>query len=109
MTLVTLFVRGGREAGFELSGHATVDAEDEDGRLICAALSSAAIMAANTLTEILGAPADICQKDGYLRVRLANQAAQAERILQGFTLHVRGMADEYPGKIRIETEEIQDA
>jgi len=109
MTRVTLLARGGREAGFELSGHATADAQDDEGGLVCAALSSAALMAANTITEVLGEKAAIDQRDGYLRVVLAHTSAEAVQILRGFAFHIRAMADEHPGRIHIETEEIKNA
>ena len=51
--------------GFHIKGHSTASAEDEIGRLVCASISSAAYLTANTDTEIVGAKtvADVDEKN----------------------------------------------
>ena len=51
-------------AGFRVSGHTGVRGKS----IVCAAVSSACYMAANTITEIIGAAADVSEDDGYMRV-----------------------------------------
>ena len=103
MILVRLFYQENLLAGYEISGHSTVDADDLDGRLICSAVSSAAIMTANTVTEIIGDRAEVGLDDGYLRLRCADPA-RCQTVLEGFQLHVSALAHEYPDRIKIITE-----
>jgi len=55
MTRIKFFESGGVITGFELEGHAGAGLYGND--IVCAALSSAVLMAANTITEIIGAKA----------------------------------------------------
>ena len=103
MIQVRLFYQENLLAGYEISGHSTVDADDLDGRLICSAVSSAAIMTANTVTEIIGDRAEVGLDDGYLRLRCADPA-RCQMVLEGFQLHVSALAHEYPDRIKIITE-----
>ena len=103
MIQVRLFYQENLLAGYEISGHSTVDADDLDGRLICSAVSSAAIMTANTVTEIIGDRAEVGLDDGYLRLRCADPA-RCQTVLEGFQLHVSALAHEYPDRIKIITE-----
>ena len=43
--------------GFCIKGHSTNNVDDEIGRLVCAFISSAAYMTANTVTDIIKANA----------------------------------------------------
>ncbi len=52
-------------------------------------------MAANTLTEIVGAKADISVDDGYLRLMLEEADGKTELILQGLELHISTLAQDY--------------
>ncbi|MBR5113364.1 MAG: ribosomal-processing cysteine protease Prp, partial [Clostridia bacterium] len=68
MTQVRFYIDENRLTGFEISGHSCFALKGSD--IVCAAISSAAIMAANTITEVIGDRADISEKDGYLNFRL---------------------------------------
>ena len=81
--------------GFEISGHSSRDCDDQTGKIVCAAVSSAAYMAANTLTEIVGAKADITVDDGYIELTLRNPDGKTEIILQGLELHISTLAQDY--------------
>ena len=63
MTSVKFLSKNESLYGFEIKGHSSVDCDDQDGKLVCAAVSSAAYMTANTITEIIG---DGCQIDVVL-------------------------------------------
>ncbi len=86
---------GGRLEGFSLTGHGTSDEGDDFGRIVCAAVSSAVYMAANTLTEIVGAKADITVEDGYLRLTVRETNDKTEIVLQGLELHISTLAQDY--------------
>ncbi len=88
-------------AGFKIEGHSTRDERDPEGRLVCAGVSSAALLTANTLTEIIKANADVRCSDGFLSVRLRESTGAAETALQGLLLHLREMSGEYPDRIKV--------
>ncbi len=58
-----VFFEGENGRGFEISGHAGGNAGTD---IVCAAVSSAVYMAANTVTEIIKVHADISEQDGHL-------------------------------------------
>lgn len=98
-------VRGGKTVlGFALSGHAGTFAEGEN--IVCAAVSSAALLTANAITEVLHA-GDAQDGDGYLRVRVpAKDAARCAPMFQGFRLHMNGLAQQYPDHISVCDKEV---
>ena len=89
-------------SGFDIKGHATIDENDFEGSLVCSAVSSAAIMTANTVTEIIGDLSDIEVDDGALSLRCAD-AEKCNTILQGLVLHLCDLEQQYPEKISIIT------
>ena len=88
-------------AGFTVKGHSGFAENGAD--IVCAAVSSAAYMAANTVTEILGVAAEAKVKDGYLDFRFSGSKAAAD-IVRGLELHLTELRDQYPGFIQITTE-----
>ena len=104
MTRVSFAQRGGMFTAFTLSGHSMAAESGSD--IVCAAVSSAVYMAANTITEILGADADITVEDGYFHLALTG--ADAERcapMMRGLRLHLSELARQYPDHITMNTEE----
>ena len=84
--------------GFSLSGHAGAGEYGQD--IVCAAVSSAAYMTANTITEIVGAPADITVDDGSMELTVTALIEDCQDILSGFQLHIQALSDEYPTRIQ---------
>ena len=76
------------EQGFSIIGHSTKDAKDDEGRLVCAAVSSAAYMAANTVTEVIKDNAKIDVKDGEMFLSVKNPSAETKAVLEGLKLHL---------------------
>lgn len=95
-------LRDDRLIGFTLQGHSGTAARGSD--IVCAAVSSAAYMTANTLTEIIGVQAEIDVKDGFLHCVVADGSDRATDILAGFRLHMQELAAQYPNAIKITTE-----
>ena len=94
----------GRLEGFSLTGHGTSDEGDDFGRIVCSAVSSAVYMAANTLTEIVGAEADVFDDGDLLSFRLTSKIPEGQMVLRGFELHVTELSREYPENIEIISE-----
>ncbi len=94
------FVRDGKtNIGFVCSGHAGFADSGQD--IVCAAVSSAAYMAANTITDIYHATAEVDVKDGYMSVILTENDAQSVNLLNGLEAHIRALAKEYPRSIKV--------
>lgn len=100
MIKVVFFKKDDQLCGYEISGHSTVDPDDDDGRLICSAVSSAAILAANTVTEIIGDPALVKCDEGFMTLSCKNPQ-RCRDILLGIRLHLSALAAEYPERIEI--------
>ena len=90
--------------GFTLDGHAGAGVSGED--IVCAAVSSAAYMTANTVTEIIGATADITVDDGYMSVKVTDKIADCQDILSGFRLHLEALQDQYPNRVHLMNTEV---
>ena len=87
--------------GFEISGHSTVDCDDEVGKTVCAAVSSAAYMTANTITEIVGDKADAKVSDGKMYFAVSNPSEAAVMVLEGLRLHLTELSMQYSNNIKI--------
>lgn len=85
--------------GFEAKGHAI--GSDSGENVICAFVSSACLMAANTVTEIIDLDADAQSDDGYLKLMILENASPAQDILNGLKLHLTELEKEYPDNIKV--------
>ena len=92
--------------GFQISGHAGAGSAGND--IVCAAVSSAAYMTANTVTEILRVqPEEIEVREGFLRFIVPlSDADSCETVLRGLVLHLNSLAEQYPKNIHISFTEV---
>ena len=105
MICATMLTRQDKLCGFTVSGHAGMAAHGSD--IVCAAVSSAVYMAANTLTDVCGCAADIAEQDGHLSVRLTQPIGDsAQTILKGLQDHLQGLSAQYPNFITIQLTEV---
>ena len=65
MTKVVFYEKDEKLTGFLIKDHSGYEEEGYD--IVCASVSSAAYLTANTLTEIVGAKADIDLREAYFR------------------------------------------
>ena len=94
------FIRsGGVNIGFVSSGHAGYAESGQD--IVCAAVSSAAYMAANTITDIYRAKAEVEVKDGYMSLLLSEADVSSTELLSGLEAHIRMLAKDYPSGIKV--------
>lgn len=90
----------GVPTGFCIAGHTGFGHVGED--IVCAAVSSAAYMAANTITEVCGCSAAVTVEDGRLCVQVSPEEAAACRcILEGLRLHMQALREQYPAHIEV--------
>lgn len=100
MVTVTLIRGGSVLRGFRIKGHAGFAAPGSD--IVCAAVSSAAYLTANTVTEVLGIDTKPKVSDSLMELVLTQpQAELAQTTLQGFALHIRELAKTFPQNIRV--------
>lgn len=91
-----------RNGSFTIQGHSGSAESGQD--IVCAAVSSAAYMAVNTITEILGQQVSADVSDGYMKISLSGKNDAASDILKGLQLHITELSKDYPDFIRITTE-----
>ena len=93
MIKVTFLRHEDEYRGFVISGHSGYADEGED--IVCSAVSSAAYMTANTLTEIVGIKADITLDDGHMKFTSVDCTSEVQTIYKGLALHLNALAEQY--------------
>ncbi|MCI8554869.1 MAG: ribosomal-processing cysteine protease Prp [Clostridiales bacterium] len=109
MTRGHFFHRSDGLCGFELRGHAGAGVAGED--IVCAAVSSAVYLTANTLTDVYHCAEVVEEQDALFSLRLKEDAPDEVRrcgagLLEGFRLHLEGLACQYPSHIRVTITEV---
>ena len=92
--------------GFAIAGH---DTPDNSGvSVLCAAVSSAAYLTANAVTEIGGVkPLVLETGDGLMTMRLSrNDAKTCALLLEGLRLHLEALAADHPSIITVKITEV---
>ena len=90
--------------GFRISGHSTENAEDDRGRALCAAVSSAAYMAANTITEVIGDKAETRVGDGEMLLEVKKPSDKTVAVLSGLKLHLSELSKQYGKRLIVISE-----
>ena len=87
--------------GFQISGHSGFSEFGSD--IVCAAVSSAAFMTANTITDILKINAEtFVDNSGKLFFKIKNEIPiSCKDILLGFKLHMISLEEMYPENITV--------
>lgn len=87
--------------GFLMDGHAECGEAGQD--IVCAAVSSAAYLVANTLTEICRVtPLSLRVGEGEMFFRIEPKDEPLCRdLLQGLKLHLQGLEEQYPHAIQV--------
>ena len=101
-----LTTANGDLVGFNISGHAKAGESGQD--IVCAAVSSAAYMAANTITEVIHAMAEISVNQmGFMKVEISSKdLGRCQEILNGLKLHLLGLEEQYPKNIIVNYVEV---
>ena len=87
--------------GFEISGHSSSDSDDQIGKIVCAAVSSAAYLTANTVTEIIRDNALAEVDDARMYFEVKNPSKETVALLKGLKLHLEELSDDYSNNITI--------
>ena len=91
--------------GFRIKGHSGYAESGRD--IICAFVSSAAYMTANTITDVIGVKANVSDGDGEMNLMITkNNADRCSDILEGLRLHLINTEEQYPEFINVTTTEV---
>ena len=91
--------------GFEISGHS--DFSEQGSDIVCAAVSSAAYMTANTITDVQELDCIVTVNDGFMKLKLSKaEARSAQVILNGLLLHLNALSQEYSDFINLKISEV---
>ncbi len=104
MTKAVFYEKDEKLIGFLIREHSGYDEEGYD--IVCASVSSAAYLTANTLTEIVGAAADIDLREEYFEFVLKDKLDEGQSHLQGLRLHLSSLAGDYSKYISCQTETV---
>ncbi|MDE7294467.1 MAG: ribosomal-processing cysteine protease Prp [Oscillospiraceae bacterium] len=89
--------------GFEISGHSGLAEAGSD--VCCAAVSSAAELICNALTDFMecGAEAEVADSDGenVLKCSLTKGSGEAYRLMNAFYAHLKLIEEDYPRNIEV--------
>lgn len=108
MITVKFYAQAGLLAGFSLDGHAGRGEEGED--LLCASVSSAAYMTANTITDVMHIQTNVEVADGHMRLLLSQDEAQrAQTLFKGFEMHMVSLAEDYPKNVKVKYGGVRNA
>jgi len=96
--------REGLMTGFHINGHSGLAPAGED--VLCAFVSSAAYLTANTITEIIGAGADAQDSDGDMILTVYEKLTDCQTILSGLMLHLEETGKQYPDNLNVTITEV---
>lgn len=100
MITVTFFKSADYFKGFKISGHADFNTSGPD--IVCAGVSSAAIMTANTITEVLHTDAEVTNSDGFINLSLSSaEAKEASHLIEGLWLHLSALQKQYKSILKL--------
>ncbi len=101
-----IYSKNGAPLGYEFKGHSGYAESGTD--IICATVSSAAYLVANTITEIMAIEAQaVADDDGYMKFTIQEKDAEKTKdILLGLELHIKELSQQYPKHVSITTTEV---
>lgn len=99
MIKASFYTKNGSFTGFSLSGHAGY--ADCGSDIVCAAVSSAAMLTANTVTDFFGADAAVSAEGNILSLRLQQDSEASENLIRSFYSHLDVLSGQYQGTIQL--------
>ena len=102
MIRVTFFRRDAF-SGYEFSGHS--DYAEQGYDIVCAAVSSAAYLTANYITDTFGIKADVTVSDGYMKLAV-KEAEVSSKLIEGLYRHMLQLEEQYKNEITVKITEV---
>ena len=103
MISVTFYKNDESFSGYEFSGHS--DYAESGFDIVCSAVSSAAYLTANNITDIYGIKADVTVSDGQMKLT-AEKSDNTNRLIDGLYRHTLQLAEQYPNDIKVKFSEV---
>ncbi len=103
MISVTFYKNGNGFSGFELKGHS--DYAEEGYDIVCSAVSSAAYLTANNITDFFNIKADVTVSDGYMKLT-SEKSDNLNRLIDGFYQHMLSLQEQYKNDINVKISEV---
>lgn len=95
----------GHLLGFGINGHSGYATQGND--IVCAAVSSAAIMTANIITDVLNLETELVTDDGNMSLKISPfDASKCRDTLLGFKLHMLQLEEQYSKFINVNYMEV---
>lgn len=93
--------------GFDVSGHADYADEGED--IVCAGVSSAVMLTANTITECYKSNAKVFAGDGSIKLELERDCNDRGVLMsmQGLHMHLGFLSEDFPGAVAVSVKKVQ--
>lgn len=104
MTSVEFLFNGKDICGFKVEGHSSKNCRDKEGKLVCAAVSSAVYMTVNTVTDVIGDKAKVTESDAFMYLEVQNPSDKTVVLLEGFLKHITELSKMYSNNLRIHSE-----
>ncbi len=106
MTEIRFFNEDKMITGYEISGHSSSNCDDLEGKIVCSAVSSAAYLTANTLSDVIFADisAEVDDRQGYMKIDVKSKLSESQITLKGFLLHARELASQYRNYVKVYSE-----
>lgn len=85
---------------FYMKGHSGFNSSGED--IVCAAVSSAAYLVVNTITDVLKIDADVSVQEGKMHIVVEDKDAKACRpLFLGLMMHLSALQEQYKENLNI--------
>lgn len=106
MTQVVIYKNKQGFIGFYISGHSGFDKEGHD--IVCAAVSSAAMLVINGITHVLKQKADIeiNEENADIKFIIKSVNVQSELFIQSFYIHIKNLCEQYEENIKLRILEV---
>ena len=104
MIKAVFYKKDGLFKGFRISGHSGYAGRGRD--VVCAAVSSAAMLAANSITDYLHSDAEVSAGRNVLFLMLGKKSDNAVKIIHALFDHIGMISEDYEGRIRITVTEV---
>ncbi len=103
MITVTFYRHSADFFGYEFSGHS--DYAESGYDIVCSAISSAAFLTANNITDVFSIKADVTVSDGHMKLT-ANKSDVLNNLVDGLYRHTLQLAEQYPNDIKVKISEV---
>lgn len=100
---VVFFKQGNDFKGFEFCGHSDYSEDGYD--IVCSAVSSAAYLTANNITDFFKVNACVTADDGYMKL-MASDDPCINPLLEGLYSHMLQLQEQYNKDIKVKITEV---